>query len=96
MDRFLTEALPHAWMTSLGAALKEIAHEDPTCAWAKQPMVWRVPNEELRAKWQGSPWAPAMAAQPGPLSHFMGLQPQILATGSVTVCFNFGTRGYVA
>ena len=32
IDRFLTEALPYAWMTSLGAGLKEIAMEHPSGA----------------------------------------------------------------
>ena len=35
VDRFLTEALPYAWITSLGAALKELALDDPIGAWAK-------------------------------------------------------------
>ena len=30
VDRFLTEALPYAWMTSLAAVLKELALEDTT------------------------------------------------------------------
>ena len=67
IDRFVTEALPYAWMTSLGAALKEIALEDPSGAWTKQPLpatVWRVLNEEVRAKRQGRPSAPAVPANP--------------------------------
>ena len=69
VDRFLTEALLYAWMTSLAAVLKELALEDTTGAWAKQALpatVWRVLNEELRAKRQGHPSAPVVTAHPSP------------------------------
>ena len=72
VDRFLTQALPYASMTSLAACVKELSHEDPSDSFAKQPLpstVWRVLNEELRAKRQGRPSAPALIAHPGPPTH---------------------------
>ena len=99
IDRFLTEALPYAWMTSLGAALKEIAMEDPSGAWAKQPLpatVWRVLNEELRAKRQGRPSAPAMPANQAAPAQCFTAPPAAPATGSGTVCFHCGQRGHIA
>ena len=99
VDRFLTEALPYAWMTSLAACLKELSLEDPTGAWAKQPLpstVWRVLNEGLRAKRQGRPSAPALTNQPGLPGQMAPLQHQVMATGSGTVCFNCGSRGHIA
>ena len=53
VDHFLTDTLPYASMISLAAILKELSLEDPTRAWAKQPLpstVWHVVNEELCAK----------------------------------------------
>ena len=99
VDRFLTEALPYAWMTSLAACLKELSLEDPTGAWANQPLlstVWRVLNEEVRAKRQGRPSALAPANQPGAPRQMAPLQHQVMATGSCTVCFNCGGRGHIA
>ena len=99
VDRFLTEALPYAWMTSLAAVLKELALEDTTGAWAKQALpaaVWRVLNEELRAKRQGRPSAPAITNHPGPQGQVAAMQPHMGATGSGTVCFNCGGRGHIA
>ena len=99
IDRFLTEALPYAWMTSLGAALKEIALEDPSGAWTKQPLpvtVWRVLNEELRAKRQGRPSAPAVPANPAAPAPCITTPHAAPTTGSGTVCFNCGQRGHIA
>ena len=99
IDRFLTEALPYAWMTSLGAALKEIALEDPSGAWTKQPLpatVWRVLNEELRAKRQGRPSAPAVPANPVAPAMCITAPHAASTTGSGTVCFHCGQRGHIA
>ena len=99
IDRFLTEALPYAWMTSLGAALKEIAMEDPSGAWAKQPLpatVWRVLNEELRAKRQGRPSAPTMPANQAAPAQCFTVPPAAPATRSGTVCFHCGQQGHIA
>ena len=83
VDRFLTEALPYAWMTSLAAVLKELALEDATGAWAKQALpatVWRVLNEELREERQGRPPAPAITAHPGPQGPMATMRPHAAAT----------------
>ena len=99
VDRFLTEAWPYAWMTSLAAVLNELALEDTTGAWAKQALpatVWRVLDEELRAKRQGRPSAPAVTTHPGLQGPMATMQPQLAATGSGTVCFNCGGRGHIA
>ena len=99
IDRFLTEALPYVRMTSLGAALKEVAMEDPPGAWTKQPLpatVWRVMNEELRAKRQGRPSAPAMPANQAAPTQCLTAPPAAPTTGAGTVCFYCGQRGHIA
>ena len=101
VDRFLTEALRYAWMSSLAACIKELSLKDATGAWAKQPLpstVWCVPNEELSAKRQGRPSAPAIMAHPSPAGQMapMQPQPQMMATGAGTVFFNCGDRGHIA
>ena len=99
IDRFLTEALPYVWMTSLGAALKEIAMEDSSGAWAKQPLpatVWRVLNEEVQAKRHGRPLALAMPANQAAPAQCFTAPPAAPARGSGTVCFHCGQRGHIA
>ena len=86
-------------MTSMAACLKELSLEDTTGAWAKQPLpstVWRVLNEELCAKRQGRPSAPAMNAHPGQVGKMAPLQPWVMTTGSGTMCFNCSSRGHIA
>ena len=99
VDRFLTEALPYAWMTSLAAVLKELALEDTTRGRAKQALpaaVWRVLNEEPRVKRQGRPSATAITNHPGPQGQVAAVQVHMGATGSGTVCFNCGGRGHTS
>ena len=72
IDKFLAEALLYAWMTTLAAALKETAMDDPTGQWSGgklETATWRVINEVLRAKRQGRQSAPTvhMAHQQQPL-----------------------------
>ena len=104
IDKFLAEALRYAWMTTLAAALKETAMDDPTRQWSGgklETATWRVINEELRAKRQGRQSAPTvqMAHQQQPLpvaTPYQGFVQQQAGHGSGTVCFSCGGRGHLA
>ena len=104
IDKFLAEALPYAWMTTLAATLKETAMDDPTGQWSSgklETATWRVINEELAAKRQGRQSAPtartAHQQQPFPVATpYQGFVQQQTSPGSGTVCFSCGGRGHFA
>ena len=95
IDKFLAEALPYAWMTTLAAALKETAMDYPTgqgSGGRLETATWHVINEELRAKRQRRQWAPTVQMthqqQPLPMpTPYQGFAQQQAGHGSGTVCF---------